>query len=152
MSAWVKASGPLPPYHQIVSKGGGGCAVQSYGLAISASGGLWWNLLLKGPDGEQLQALTPAEAVAPEALWDDRWHAIAGTFDGTTADLWIDGSKVASVPTPAADAKIDYSFPERRLAVGRSTPRTSTRSSAAATRGASSSRARSTRWASTTAP
>jgi hypothetical protein len=119
VSAWVKASGPLPQDRQIVSKGGGGCAVQSYGLATSASGGLWWNVLLKAPGGEQLQALTPADAVAPEALWDDRWHAIAGTFDGASADLWVDGAKVASAPTPEAGATVDYSFPERRLAVGR---------------------------------
>jgi Concanavalin A-like lectin/glucanases superfamily len=119
--AWVKKGGPFAPHRQILGKGGGGCSTQSYGLSTGANGGLWWNVLLRGPGGGKLSATTLADAVAPSSLWNDQWHAIAGTFDGSSADLWVDGAKVASAPVPVAGSTVDYEVTEQRLAVGRYT-------------------------------
>ena len=135
VSAWVKATGPLLRDRQIVSKGGGGCAVQSYGLAMSASGGLWWNVLLKAPGGEQLQALTPAERRRAggdlgRPLARDRRHL--RRHHGRPVDRRREGGLGAHPRPPARP----WTTPSRSGGwPSGATPRTSTRPSAAATRG-----------------
>ena len=38
--------------------------------------------------------------VASASVWDGKWHAIAGTYDGTVARLYVDGAQVASANAP----------------------------------------------------
>jgi hypothetical protein len=45
---------------------------------------------------------------APASVWDGKWHHAAGTFDGTTVRLFIDGQEVGN-GTPAV-GPIDYTL------------------------------------------
>jgi hypothetical protein len=52
-------------------------------------------------------------------VWDGRWHAVAGSYDGSTVRLYLDGVQVGSGTT--ASGSIDYAAfirAKRDLTVG----------------------------------
>ena len=50
-------------------------------------------------------------------MWDGNWHAVAGTYDGTSVRLYVDGAEVGSgVPGPARG--IDYGLSSQDFTVG----------------------------------
>jgi beta-galactosidase len=86
-----------------------------------------------GQDGEdlhlRLRLVGEAEPVLVQAPapagWYDAWHRLTGTYDGTTARLYVDGQPVATVETPG---RLDPGhFP---LNVGRNPERIEVRSPA----------------------
>lgn len=86
--AWVKRSGTPGQAVYVVAKGAQDCSAASYALYTGASGGLAFYV-----------NLGQGAVVSPDAgqgVWDGNWHAVAGTFDGTTARLYVDGSEVGS--------------------------------------------------------
>lgn len=94
--AWVKASGP-GAYKWMLAKGAQNCLGPSYGLTTGPSGGLEFAIF----DGAGSRLSPDAGA----AIWDDQWHAVAGTYDGTALRLYVDGAQVgAGTPTAAAVA------------------------------------------------
>jgi hypothetical protein len=84
VSAWVRASGSPGTFKYILAKGGDACVSASYALTTSYNGGL---IFYTWVDNAQRNA----GPVAPEAIWDGRWHHVAGTWDGAHARLYVDG-------------------------------------------------------------
>lgn len=102
-TAWVRASNfPAPLFSYILSKGASGCDGASYALYTGANGGLQFYV----SDGTTF-------SVSPDAglgVWDGNWHFVAGTFDGATVRLYVDGVE-AGTGTPSS-ITINYQFPD----------------------------------------
>ncbi len=109
VSAWFRGDSTPGQYKYIVAKGANGCqAAGSYALYSSASQGLGFYV----NDGE-------AWIRSPEAdrsIWDGRWHHAAGTYDGRTVRLFIDGVEVGT-GTPAS-VEIEYDLPSTGALLG----------------------------------
>ncbi len=113
--AWAKKGAPLNVFRTIVSKGSQACGThESYALDTGPDGGLRF-FAYQG--GSAVAAV--ASAVAPASIWNNQWHAVAGTFDGTTARLYVDGVQVGSAPAAVPGGGIAYGLPESRLSVSR---------------------------------
>ena len=115
--AWVKKGPPVPNnvFRTIVSKGSDSCGThESYALDTGPDGGLRF-FAYQGASG----AAVVAGAVAPASIWNNQWHAVAGTFDGTTVRLYVDGAQVGSAPAATPGGGIQYGLQENRLGVGR---------------------------------
>jgi hypothetical protein len=114
--AWVK--GRLDPptnYEYVVAKGADSCAASSWALYTgpdAANAGIGFYVYSGGH-----VYLSP---VAGKGIWtDEKWHAVAGTYDGTRVRLYLDGNEVgAGTPVPAGTA-IDYSPENSDLELGR---------------------------------
>lgn len=89
VSAWVKANGSPGNFDYIVDKGATGCLTASYGLYTGPSGGLIFYVSNDGLVGIH----------SPDAgtgIWDNKWHSVVGTYDGSTVRLYVDGIEVGS--------------------------------------------------------
>jgi hypothetical protein len=100
VGAWVRGTAP-GSFGHILSKGAANCDGGSYALYTGLSGGL----LFYVSDGTTF-------GVSPDAgtaIWDGNWHFVAGTFDGSTVRLYVDGTEVGTgTPAPIT---INYSLP-----------------------------------------
>jgi hypothetical protein len=90
--AWVKRGGSPGQYVYVAAKGAHDCSAASYGLYTGAAGGLVFYVSLG-----QSVALSPD---AGQRVWDGNWHAVAGTYDGQSVRLYVDGTEVGG-GTPA---------------------------------------------------
>lgn len=100
VSAWVRSDVAPAPLSYVVSKGAADCDAASYALYTSETGGLRF-YVYNGLD----------VALSPESseIWDGDWHHVAGTFDGQTVRLYVDGLEVGSgTPAPLT---INYALP-----------------------------------------
>ena len=109
VAAWIRGTGSPGQYKYVVSKGANGCASGSYGLYTSDNGGLAFYI----GDGSQNFVRSPE---APTSIWDGKWHNAAGTFDGRTVRLFIDGVEVGS-GTPSS-TPITYNPPDGGGVIG----------------------------------
>lgn len=100
LQTWVKAPVSSGGYRYIVSKGRPGGA--SYALYTGGDGGLHFYVFQDGA----VYIVTPGPD--PAAVWNDDWHQVTGTWDGTTCRLYLDGVEVGSAEGPGS---IDYSEP-----------------------------------------
>ena len=113
--AWVKKGAPFNVFRTIVSKGSDSCGThESYALDTGPDGGLRFFVYQGGST-----AAVVANVVTPASLWNNQWHAVAGTFDGSTVRLYVDGAQVGSAPALVPGGGIQYGLQENRLAVGR---------------------------------
>lgn len=93
--AWVRAPS-TPPVVKIVAAQGaqGGCSYSSYALytggSAAGAGGLRFYVTTN--------AGSPVTPPAPNTIWDNQWHMIAGTYDGSAVRLYVDGAEVGSTP------------------------------------------------------
>lgn len=88
VASWFRGVGSPGQWRYIVSKGASDCEAGSYGLYTGFGGGMAFYI----SDGTSF-------VVSPEAevgVWDGRWHFAAGTFDGTTVRLYVDGRAIGS--------------------------------------------------------
>lgn len=110
VEAWVKSSQiGENPYSSIVCKGADGVAFGSYWLTSGPNGGLIFRI----SDGVSVADSPDAGA----GVWDGKWHHVAGTYDGSTVRLYVDGKQVGN-GTPAT-LQIDYNLPSSNdLAIG----------------------------------
>ena len=108
VEAWVRRAGSPGPYRYVVSKGGDGCEAASYGMYSSANGGIAFYVY----DGSRFWR-SPQGATS---IWDDRWHHVAGTYDGARVHLYVDGLEVGT-GTPFAGL-IKYDQPYGAGAIG----------------------------------
>lgn len=107
--AWVRHTGSPGASRYIIAKGAEGCTGPSYALT-SRGGGLAFIVRRGG-------VATPVESPnAGTALWDGAWHAVAGTYDGFTVRLWVDGVQVGT-GTPA-QGDIAYGLAIEALNIG----------------------------------
>ena len=90
VSAWVKHLGSPGSYRYVIAKGATACIAAAYGLYTGAHGGLEFYV---SRNSGHVYADTPD---AGTQVWDGRWHLAVGTFDGTTARLYVDGSQIGS--------------------------------------------------------
>jgi Concanavalin A-like lectin/glucanases superfamily len=107
IDAWVKAAASPGESRAIAAKGAQNCDAASYALytanntfAPGNAGGLQfyvWN----GVSG----AFSPS--VGPAAIWNGEWRHVAGSFDGTTVRLFVDGLEIGT-GTSATGFTIDY--------------------------------------------
>jgi hypothetical protein len=100
VAAWFRGSASPGENRYILAKGGLACVRASYGLYSSNNGGMAFyvssrDAFFRSPE-------------APASVWDGKWHHAAGTFDGTTVRLFIDGQEVGN-GTPAV-GPIDYTL------------------------------------------
>ena len=89
VESWVRADGSPGLSRHIVSQGASFCQSASYGLYTGAGGGVAF-YVANGPQFDLSPVVDAAE------IWDGDWHHVAGTFDGSTVRLYLDGQEVGS--------------------------------------------------------
>ena len=110
VETWFRGGESPGQYKYLVAKGGAGCKeAGSYGLYTSKNRGLAF-YVYDGSDWTRSPEADPAQ------VWDGRWHHAAGTFDGTTVRLFVDGRQIGT-GSPAGSA-IAYDVPEGDGALG----------------------------------
>jgi hypothetical protein len=96
VAAWVRGNGSPGVNRYVLSKGAVYCMASSYGLYTGASGGISFYVA----DASSTFYRSPE---APPSIWDGQWHNVAGTYDGSTVRLYVDGQQVGTgSPGPAA--------------------------------------------------
>ncbi len=108
VSAWVRFDQVPGLFKYILSKGGDACESSSFGLYTTETGGPAFYI----SDSSGFYRT----AAADPAIWDGKWHNLAGTFDGAKVQLYADGVKVGA-PTPAA-TEIDFDLPVTSSQIG----------------------------------
>jgi hypothetical protein len=103
---WFKRSGSPGTLRYLASGGGegpGNCLGSPYAMysGVNASDGL--QFYVRGVGAEHL---TPGIG---NSVYDGNWHMAAGTYDGTTSRLYIDGNVVAT-STPGDADSINYAI------------------------------------------
>ena len=97
--AVVRAPASPGTHRYVMSRGSRQCYAGSYGLYTAAAGGIAIYVF----DGSRYVVSATAR---PADVWDGRWHHVAGTFDGNSLRLYVDGRPVGQ-PT-SASLRIDY--------------------------------------------
>jgi PKD repeat protein len=103
--AWVRyTGGNAGPGNlkYVAADGTHGCNGSSWALYTGSGGGMQFYTY---DSGGNVHASPPAPVV-PGGLWNGQWHSVAGSFDGSTVRLYVDGSEVGS--GTATSAAIDY--------------------------------------------
>jgi hypothetical protein len=103
VEAWVRAPTSPGSFRYVMSNGANGCLVPSYGLYTGAGGGLAFVVSA----GEESNFTASPNVGA--GVWDGAWHHVAGTFDGATVRLYVDGTQVGT--GTAATLPIAYGLP-----------------------------------------
>jgi hypothetical protein len=107
-SAWFRGAESPGPFKYVVAKGADECEASSFALYTGNGGGLAFYIY----DGASWVRSPEIDA----SVWDGRWHHAAGTYDGSTVRLFIDGRQVgAGTPT---DIAIEYDLPSPAGALG----------------------------------
>jgi hypothetical protein len=114
VEAWIRSCGPVSgSLHYILSKGGEGCVAASYALYAGERGGL--SFYVSHEDQAKPFFESPD---AGTSVWDGNWHHVAGTYDGNTVRLYVDGHQIedgTNVPEPTA---IVYNLPVNEFFIG----------------------------------
>jgi hypothetical protein len=113
-TAWVKAASSPGMLKYVFAKGDDACAGASWAMYTGSpsnrfAGGLMFYVF----DGTTAYV---SPAVASGVIWDGQWHAVAGTFDGTTVRFYLDGHEIGS--GTAAPTTIDYALPTTEFTLG----------------------------------
>jgi Concanavalin A-like lectin/glucanases superfamily len=108
VEAWVRAPESPGQFKYVVAKGGESCWSGSFGLYSSINGGMafyvydgkkWW----RSPQVSQ-------------AIWDNKWHHVAGTYDGQKVHLYVDGMEIGTGTAFKGD--VAYDLAVRELFIG----------------------------------
>lgn len=98
VAAWVKSPNP-GSYGYVIAKGANACSAASYAIYPGGSAGLFFYIKPNG--GSYI--LSPNGG---SSVWDDTWHHVAGTYDGSTVRLYVDGAEIGAGTSTTAG--IDY--------------------------------------------
>ena len=104
--AWVKLGTAPAGTTYIVAKGSSACTGASYALS-TPSGGLVFRIF----NGSTVQTSPNAGT----GVWNDQWHAVAGSFDGATVRLYVDGTQVANGSPAATSIAYGLSMDDMRI-------------------------------------
>jgi hypothetical protein len=108
VETWFRRPGSPGRVTYLVSKGGDRCEAASYGLYTTETGALAFYIY----DGTTFTR----SPQSTDSVWDGRWHHAAGTFDGKSVRLFVDGRQVGS-GTPAG-ISIGYGLPHGDGTIG----------------------------------
>ena len=122
--AWVKDSSTPLQFRVLVGKGADACESRAYVLDVgSLPGHLRFSVSLEAPSGDSFTTSSvTTETPGNAGIWDGQWHAVAGTYDGSVARLYVDGHEVSSTPVPTGFTNVYYSSAstnDPRLSIGR---------------------------------
>ncbi len=110
VAAWVRGDRPQDLSY-ILAKGADSSIAASFALYSGSNSGLAFYIY----DGENYYS--SPEVTTPEAIWNGKWVHVAGSYDGSTVRLYVNGSEVGS-GTPVATL-IKYDLPsDRALLIG----------------------------------
>jgi large repetitive protein len=111
VEAWVKRSPTSNLNEYILAKGAKDCVAASYALYTVSNGDLAFYIF----DGKASYVESPT--IASAKIWNDRWHHVAGTYDGKKVRLYVDGVQQGKgTPTTLA---IGYGLPTNdNLSIG----------------------------------
>lgn len=109
VSAWVRTAGAPGPFQYFVVKGADSCEAGSYALYTTRDGLLAFYVY----HGDREWVRSPE---ATSAVWDGRWHHVAGTYDGQTVRLFVDGRQIGT--GTATDAPIEYDVESPGMSLG----------------------------------
>jgi Concanavalin A-like lectin/glucanases superfamily len=89
VEAWIKRS-PIgvSVNEYVIAKGAKECVAASYAFYTVANGDLAFYIF----DGAG--AFVESPPAAASKVWDDRWHHVAGTYDGKMVRLYVDGKEI----------------------------------------------------------
>lgn len=96
LEAWVRASATPAAGASLIAKGVAGCDGPAFGLRVGPGGGI--ELVIAGGAGSAVSA------EAPTTTWDDAWHHVAGTYDGTNLRLYVDGAETGTAASAGGTA------------------------------------------------
>jgi hypothetical protein len=83
ISLWVRAPQSPGQFKYLLAKGSDACYAASWGMWTGTNGGLEFYVF----DGNNFVRSNSAV----NGIWDGKWHNVTGTWDGTTATLFLDG-------------------------------------------------------------
>jgi hypothetical protein len=109
VAAWVRRAGSPGAYRYMFSKGSSTCLRSAYGLYTGRDGGAAFYVA-----GDGLYTVSPEIPAA--AVWDGRWHRVAGTYDGSRVRMYLDGVRVAH--GIGAPTHIEYGLSSRAPFIG----------------------------------
>jgi hypothetical protein len=88
VSAWFRGTSSPGTGKYVISKGSFQCDRASYGLYTGSTGGMAFYV-----SNDTTWFRSPE---APASVWDGKWHNAAGTYDGHSVRLFIDGVEVGN--------------------------------------------------------
>ena len=97
--AWVRRDAAPDPSAYLLSKGAEECTAASYALYVGEHRGLIFYV----SNGHAVD-YSPGSS---SDIWDNGWHFVAGTYDGESVRLYLDGTEVGT-PTAATIEGIEY--------------------------------------------
>jgi Concanavalin A-like lectin/glucanases superfamily len=110
VEAVARAATSPGKHRYLVSRGSHDCFAGSYGLYTGEAGGIGMYVY----DGSRYVVSPVAR---PADVWNGEWHHVAGTFDGRSVRLYVDGRPVG---TPReVPLQIDYAGTTATAAFGR---------------------------------
>ncbi len=110
VSTWVRSPEPPGQFRHIVAKGSNACDAASYGLYTGHNNNIAFYIY----DGTSFY-VSPE---GPAGIWDNNWHNVAGTFDGSRVRLFVDGRQVGSGTPVPAGTKIAYPLAQGSGTIG----------------------------------
>jgi hypothetical protein len=113
VESWFRGASSPGIRRYLVAKGDDRCIAGSYGLYTGESGGMAFYIY----DGTEW-VRSPQ---APATVWDGRWHHAAGTFDGSTVRLFIDGVEVGTGTPDSGEILYDLPMQDATLGAYRGT-------------------------------
>lgn len=106
--AWVRNDGaPGPGVKYVIAKGSAGCAGASYSINTRGGGGVRFSVFDGGATRNSPESGT--------AIWDDKWHAVAGTYDGSSLRLYVDAVQVGSGTPMSGTVAYGLSFEDLKI-------------------------------------
>jgi len=104
--AWIKQNGDPGVLHYIAGRGddAGNCGGSSYALYTGYSGSPGLHFYIRSGNQNIL-----TDVPATSTVFDGNWHLIAGTYDGTSIRLFVDGTQIGAAKPAGA---INYSLPD----------------------------------------
>jgi hypothetical protein len=108
VTTFFRGAGSPGDWRYIVSKGSLGCRAASYGLYSGPNGGLGFYI--------STDAGFVVSPLARRRVWDGAWHHAAGSFDGHTVRLFVDGQEIGQGTQTVGD--ITYGLPGETAYLG----------------------------------